>query len=67
MFVFDGKEVRLKCQKCGHKFRYVVGTGPCCPTNYLVNKNLRENPPACPKCGSRNVKRVYGLLDVFGF
>lgn len=64
--IIDGEELTFKCRDCGREFKHVIGYGPVCPTPWLRAKRLKENPPVCPSCNSKNVKR-YGLFDrLFG-
>lgn len=53
--ICDGEILIMECEKCGHRFRHVIGYGPICPTPWLRRKRLKENPPVCPKCGSTRV------------
>lgn len=57
--IIDGEELKFKCKVCGHKFTYIIGYGPVCPTPWLRYQRLKENPPRCPKCSSLAVKRSY--------
>lgn len=56
MMICDGEILIMECEKCGHRFRHIIGYGPICPTPWLRRKRLKENPPVCPECGSKNVK-----------
>ena len=62
--IIDGEELKMVCQDCGNKFKYIIGYGPVYPTFGLQKQKLRENPPICPKCHSKNVKRC-SIWDLF--
>lgn len=64
--IIDGEELTFKCKACGHKFKHIIGYGPICPIPWLRAQRLKENPPTCPKCSSRNVKRLGTLSDLLG-
>lgn len=55
--IIDGEELKMICKDCGHKFEHIIGYGPICPTSMFRKQKLTENPPVCPKCHSKNVKR----------
>ncbi len=56
MHIIDGEALKMVCENCGHEFVHIIGYGPICPTQWLRKKILRENPPVCDRCGSRNVR-----------
>lgn len=57
--IVDGEILTFKCQECNHKFKHIIGYGPVCPSSWLRKKKLKENPPICPHCGSKNVKKPF--------
>lgn len=64
--IIDGEGLRLVCKDCGHKYSFVIGYGPVCPTPWLRRMKLKENPPVCPKCGSNNWKCRSLFSRLFG-
>lgn len=55
--IIDGEELRMVCKDCGHRFKHVIGYGPVFPSISLRKRMLKEYPPVCPKCKSKNVKQ----------
>lgn len=66
MGLIDGEELTYVCNNCGHKFRWIVGYGPVCPNPILRAQLLKKNPPQCPHCKSRDVKRCTIFGAIFG-
>lgn len=64
--IIDGEELRMKCRRCGHEFKHIIGYGPVAPTFWLRAQKLKENPPKCPKCGSMDVKKLTLFDWLFG-
>ena len=62
MTIIDGEEQTMICQECGNRFKHIIGYGPICPTPWLREKILKENPPKCPRCGSVNCKQ-FNIID----
>ena len=58
MTIIDGEELTMICQECGTRFKHIIGYGSICPSPWLREKKLKENPPVCPKCGSKECKRL---------
>lgn len=66
--IIDGEELKYECMSCGAKFKWIIGYGPVCPSPWLREKKLKEHPPVCPHCKSKNVKRytIFGMFrDLF--
>ena len=63
MGIIDGEEMRLKCNRFGYKYTYIIGYGPVCPNPFTRKKIMKENPPTCSKCGSHDWSRR-GFLDI---
>ncbi len=66
VMIIDGEELKYRCNKCGKKFKWIIGYGPVCPTLLLRAMSLKENPPFCPHCNSKDVKRagLFGWLNL---
>ena len=56
--IIDVETLSFKCSECGNKFSHLIGYGPICPTPWLRRQKLKENPPQCPKCKSKNVSQT---------
>lgn len=63
IMIIDGEVLTMVCQNCGKRFKHIIGYGPICPTPWLREKILKENPPACPNCGSKNCKQLGIVAD----
>lgn len=66
MHIIDGEVLTFICQDCKQKFPHIIGYGPLYPTIDMRKEALKKNPPICPKCGSKKVKRtlIGRLLDL---
>ena len=47
----DAEMLRIVCPDCGESYKHLVSYG-----HWLLRQELKEHPPMCPKCGSRNYK-----------
>lgn len=59
IMIIDGEILVFKCKDCENKFSHMIGYGPFCPNSNMRRDSLRENPPICPKCNSKNVSQTW--------
>ena len=45
----------FECQACSERFQITVAMSE--------HDGLRDNPPACPKCGKREVRQLVSMFN----